>query len=585
MDRLLYIALAVLVTLNAHAQGRVTATTSTTRAAVNEVFYIIIDANGSDIDEPDMSPVTAAGLKLDTPSVSSQTSIQIMNGQTTAMQSRRWRYPASALQEGTVTIPRISVHMDGQEYFTQPITMEITHALDLGAQAPGSTREITADDLAFVRMNTDKTTLYQGEAVTLNMQIFWLDENVAVEGTPTIPETEGFYPGPEWRNTRTESVNGRLYQVTEFVRILYPALSGDLKVGEWTWQGAVRWYDQRGRMKRMGRVFTAESIPVTVLPLPEQPQGFSGAVGKFQVNAKLAETQLLQGTPVRFTITLSGQGNPNTLGAPVLPELPWAHVSEPETNVQQQENSPEMTKEFSYLITPLETGEAVIPSINYVYFSPATKKYETEKTQEFPVTVSTAKDSGALVAVGGSAAEQRNRIEVFDNGILPIIADPGILTHVSRNTGARPSMTACLSPVLPLLIFVILFLLLRWHGRLAGDQDYARRFFAKRRFEKTFSSARDAQDPVEGLGLALKRYIADMFNINEAGLTSSDVEKVLEEHGIDSEITAIAARVLRACERAQYAGRTSAAEEINALYAAARDTVERLQATLRETRP
>lgn len=585
MRILCYIGLVGLFAVQAHAQGRVTATTSTLRAAANEVFYIIIEASGGDIQDPDMEPVTAAGIHLDTPSVRSQTSIQMINGQTSTTQSRNWRYPASASREGSVTIPRISVIIDGQEYFTQPIALEITRALDLGAQAPGNTREVTTDDLAFVRMNTDKATLYQGEALTLTMQIYWMDGNVAVEGAPPFPETEGFYPGPEWRNNRTEYVDDRLYQVTEFIRILYPALSGDLTIGEWTWQGAVRWYDQRGRMKRTGRAFRAESIPVTVLPLPEQPANFSGAVGNFQIKAALAGTQLIQGTPVRLTVTLSGQGNPNTLGAPVLPELPWAHVSEPETTVQQHENSPEVVKEFGYLITPLETGENRIPPLNYVYFSPLTKQYETAQTQEFAVSVGGAEGAGSLVAVGGSATDQRNRIEVFDDGILPIITDPGILTHVSRDPGARPSPAAYVSPILPLAVFVCLTLLLRWRGRLASDRGYARRFFAAKRFEKTISDTQGTPDPVETLGRALRQYIADIFNINDAGLTSSDVETVLNKHGIDSDTTALAVRVLRACERAKYAGRASAAEEVHALHAATCNTVERLQATLREKRP
>ena len=583
------IIVVCLAALGAQGQGQspVTATVSTTRAAANEIFHFTISASGSDVKDPDISALSEAGLQLGSPSVQSSTSIQSVNGRTTVMQSRTWRYPASASSEGTIIIPRIAVTIDGQEYFTQPITLEITRSVEIGTETPDGNREITVEDLAFVRAVADKTTLYQGDALTLRLRLYVLEGNyVSVDGPRSLPmpDTEGFYPGPQWQSSITEQYYGRAYRVTEFNRVLYPAMPGELFIGSWNWQGAVRWHDARRRMQTAARMFTTNEIPITVLPLPEKPEGFGGAVGKFRVQAQLAQQSLTQGTPVRFTITISGEGNPNTISAPMLPEMSWAHVSGPETDTQQQENSPVVTKTFSYLLTPLETGEHAVPPATFIYFAPAINNYKTEQTREYPVTISPAKDGGVLIAAGGSAVEQRNRIEVFEDGILPIITDVNALSAATRPPGGRLSRIALLSPALPWLIFAVLYVFLAWRGRLASDRGYARRFYAKRRFLKRLNAAHTTADPAEMIYQALKGFVADMFDITEAGLTAAEVQTTLQERNVNGETIDMVVRVLSACERTRYTGRNSVQDEVDALYAAAGNAVEQLQADLQEKR-
>ncbi len=580
-----YILIIWLAAGTAHGREPVTASVSATRAGVNEIFHITISANGSDIKEPDLGPVMAAGVQLGSPSVQSSTSIQYVNGKSSMMQSRAWRYPASAAQEGRITIPRISVTVDGQEYFTQPMTVEISRTMDNSPTGQEKSGKRSIEDVAFVRAVTDKTTLYQGEALMLRLQLYQLNDpyvNVSGPRSLPMPEAEGFYPGPDWQEKRTENVNSQEYQVTEFIRVLYPAMPGELKIGPWTWQGEILFHDAWRRVQSTARMFTTPEIPITVTPLPEQPEGFGGAVGKFRFTAQLAQNTLTQGTPVRLTYTVSGEGNPNTISAPRLPELTWAHVSGPETETQQQENSPEVSKTFSYLLTPLETGGHTIPPVAFVFFAPIIKNYKTEQTPELEVTVNAADGAGTLVAVGGSADAQRSHIEVFEGKILPIVTEAEALFSNARQRSARLSTIALVSPVLPLLLFLILSVLLSWRGRLSSDQDYARRFFAKGKCLKALKEAQTSEEPAEKLDTLLKVFIADMLNVNEAGLTSSDVETLLRERGIAEDSIGMTVRVLRACERARYAGRGSGPGEADALCAATASAVEQLHAALQE---
>jgi len=274
MRHLLYIQILLLAATGAFAQNPVTANISSQQVGVNEVFNITISANGSDVKEPDMQAVTDAGFLLGNPRQQSSTSIRSINGQTTVVQSRTWTFSASIGKEGAFTIPRISVIVDGKEYLTQPMTVKVTNKVSLGSRPPDAATQLTLDDLAFVRAITDKTVVYQGEPILLRLRIYAVDQYyVSVEAPRTLPmpETEGFYSSRQWQNNLTEQYQGRTYRITEISQALYPAMPGDLTIGAWQWQGAVRWYDDRRMPQSKVRMFNTNPIKIPVQPLPPQP--------------------------------------------------------------------------------------------------------------------------------------------------------------------------------------------------------------------------------------------------------------------------------------------------------------------------
>ncbi len=586
MRHLLFITVVMASAAAAWGQEPVSVDVSSRRVSTNEIFHISVSANGSDIGEPDMQGVIEAGITLDTPSHQSSTSITSSRGATSVVQSRTWRYPASIAREGLVTIPRIPITVDGREYFTQPIDIQVTRSLDMGSRSSEDDTEVTIEDLAFVRAVTDKDTVYQGEVVVLRLRVYVLDLYYVNLETPRglpMPDTEGFYTGQQWQQTLREEYAGRPYRVTELCQVLYPVASGALSIGAWEWRGGVRWFDSRRRPQTAARMFRTEAVPVTVLPLPTpRPADFSGAVGRFHVDAHLAREQVTQGTPVRFTVTVSGEGNPTTISAPPLPDMPWAHVSGPEVETRQQDDSVEMTKQFSYLLTPLAPGVQTVPPVVFTFFAPASGEYESAQSAALSVDVQAAAGGETLVAVGGSAEEQRRRIDVYDDGLLPIVTDPQAVAASARRRNTRLGLAAFMSPLAPLLALVACYIALQHRRRLSSDRGYARRYYAKTTCLKQLTEAAEASDPTETLYRALTGFVGDMLNVNGAGLTSSEVESLLRERGAPEETLLIMTRVLKACERARYAGRTPSGEELTTLCATATDVVEALHEKLRE---
>jgi hypothetical protein len=359
-------------------------------------------------------------------------------------------------------------------------------------------------------------------------------------------------------------------------------MPGELTITPWQWQGAVRWYDDRRRPQTAARLFTTDPITITALPLPSQPPNFSGAVGKFNMNTHISEDNLVQGKPVRLIVTISGEGNPNTIGTPVVPEMPWAHVSDAEVEIRQQENTSNITKLFAYLVTPLEAGDHVIPPIEFTFFAPILKNYKTERSNEIKVTVAPSTDSNNFVAIGGSAEEERRRIEVFDGDMLPIITDPQAIAASPPKHNGRLGLAALAGPMLFAFVLIIVHVFLLQRRRLTYDRGYARRYYARTVCLKTLSEAAAAKDPIETLYRAITTFIGDMLNINGAGLTPDEAASLLQEKNVDPEIVTLASRTMKACERARYAGHASTQDEIEALCSAATDLVEKLHESLKE---
>jgi hypothetical protein len=583
--RSLTYAAVLLATGLAFAQPTpVSSSLSTDRVGVGEKFYITVNAQGSDVSQPDMvSGLKDTGIQVGQPSVEARTEIANVNGRISTVASKSWRYPARATKEGTISIPRIPIAVDGLALFTLPMQIRVTPSTVSGAQgnAPnGNGTELTLEQLAFLESSVDKPSPYQGEAVTLSLRIYAAsDYTVQIVGPRTmpIPDRQGFYSGPQQQTNRMETRNAINYRVMEITIVMYPTVSGPLTIQQWGWSGEVNWRDRQFMQPHaVARDFLAPAIPINVQPLPDRPADFSGAVGKYSVRGALTTDKLVQGVPVAWTVTVSGQGNPDAIGAPNIPAMAWAHISGPEIEVQQQQNSLEATKTFRYTLTPLERGEQVLPAIKFVYFAPIIKNYKTEATPEVKLSIAASPDAAALVTAGGSRDDARSSVEVLNEGLLPIMDRPAVPFSPSSATMSLAWTETLAGLVVPPVLYGAFLLYLRHRRRLTGDVRYARRHFALSRFRENMRKV-SGNDPGEALYRALAGYLSDMYNTVEAGLTSQETQEMLVQKGVSLEVVNAVVSVLRACERARYSGEELGPEELESLVASAELAVKQIQ--------
>ena len=159
----------------------------------------------------------------------------------------------------------------------------------------GRGKAATWEDAVFIESRTDKSQVYEGDQVLLILEIGVLSiDNLDVRSYRNLqfPKLGGVLRDATRAGRCSQKArNGYNYEVTEYRVALYPTQSGDLKIGAWHWEG-VGTLGIRGQHEFS---LNTAPIPIKVLPLPDRPANFSGAVGSFQVQANVSRTDTVQG--------------------------------------------------------------------------------------------------------------------------------------------------------------------------------------------------------------------------------------------------------------------------------------------------
>jgi len=583
---------ALFASTQATGQPIVSAQADRTEVTVNEPFWLTIVAQGSRVAEPVLPE--AEGIRIDSGRVSrrSSTSLQTVNKQTVQVNQRQWRYRVLAMRPGRLRIPRIAIHIDGQEYLTDEIVLTATEARAVRpdpprkpAAAPASRRTDDSlpklDDGVIIESTVDKRRVYQGEAVELQLRVLVLNAaglgaNYNGRSIP-LPSTEGFYVGPILQDTDVEARNGWEYRVQRARQLLFPTGTGTFVIGPWSWQGDI-WGSTRQGLQHRYLSLRTDPIEIEVKPLPERPANFTGAVGRFRVKASVLRAEIVQGTPTELVIRIQGQGNPDAIGAPELPPIPWAQLSEPRIDKSAGDDSDwtQVAKAFVYTLIPLEAGNLLVPPIEFCYFAPVIGGYRTDTTDPIEVHVTPSGEGDRLVIVGGIHDPRDRVIEVVGDDLLPIATEIG---RLARRRSQAPAVALALLG--PPGLYAGSVVVMRRRRRLRGDLGYARAYTARARMRKRLKGALRAASPAEAIFHVMAGYIADLWNLNEAGLTSLDIRELLEREGVTQDVVDNYVKVMHVCERERYAAANLRVEEFQALAQGAKAALERLSSFLR----
>lgn len=569
----------------APAEARVWADTDTVE--VGKPFWLHMEATGKKVKLP--GQFTVDGLTIDFKNAQRRRSSSSSSG------VRRWteRHDlyCTPRRTGALRIPSLEIVVDGRTVMTEPLVLKAVAELPPArpvAQNVEERQELYKDDLLFIRMETDKTEVYQGEPILLTKQLWRIvygriNSGAARGGVIIPPSTEGFYVSfldPVTRDAKKDPWN---YEVTEERMVLYPTAIGSLKVGQWHWEG-IAIVNQRSILSnnRLHYKLNVGPININVRPLPERPEGFSGAVGRFSVNASLSSDTIAQGVPVALVLTVTGQGNPDGIGAPVLPDFDWAHVGEPErstnTYVSPDQLMPTVERTFRYALTPLVGGNVEIPEIHYVFFDPEDEAYKTESVGPFKLAVRASSNPRAarLMLADDIDLDERS-VDILDEDIRSIITVAAPLNLRQSSPAALPFALA-----FPVVAYIALAAYMGRRRRFERDTAFARAYRAKAKARKRLQQVMESAEPADELYRALLGFIADTFNAQEAGMTSDDVRSLAAERGIPRAIGDQAVKILRACERARYASQDFSADEIQALVEGAEASLADFEEAARE---
>jgi hypothetical protein len=453
---------------------QVTGSVDRNQVGVGDVinFTVSVSSKSSiQVDEPRLAGLE--GFELINTSSGVETRSAFENGRFVTEQSRNFTYLLAVAKKGTLTIPPITVHVDGKGYNTQPIQIAVSGERKVPPQAqrqapdpfqqlddmeelfnqmlqrrfrgapPGAGQgqqqpPVNPDDAFFIHAVADKTKVYVGEQVVANFYLYTRGQIRDID-TLKYPDLKGFWKEDLEMATRLnfEQVveNGVAYQRALLVSYaLFPIKAGKATVDSYRAKCTVLTPSNFG----FGRpyVFTKASKPIELevmeIPAAGRPSEFTGAVGRFRLNASFEPLTGATGQPVTLRVRIEGIGNAKLIELPKLNFPPSFELYDQKNQAKYLKDGSSF-KEFEVLFLPREPGVFDIPPIGISTFDPESKKFAHVESQAMRLTVTGPGGTGAAVppqAAGGQtpAADQGPQLPALamdlGGGVLATTAAP-----------------------------------------------------------------------------------------------------------------------------------------------------------------
>jgi len=519
---------------HAYAQNDVSFTASVDQTTISSddslTLQLKLTGSFSGAGQPQLPQID--GFSVIGSSQSSQFSI--VNGQMSSKVT--FTYQLRPTRTGEITIPAISIKLNGQTYQTDPISIEVAQGSVPKPQQPATQtpsdpvkpNELNGQDL-YVEAEVDNANPVIGEQIIYSFRFFQAINLFRQPGI-TLPDFTGFMRydlSPD--NQYYQQVAGRQYLVTEVRRALFPTAQGFVTIEPATLLVPGDFFSRDVELQ-------TNAINVNVQPLPDgAPGGYSGAVGQYEITAEVDPSSTRINEPVTLTVRLKGTGNVGMLPDPTekLEEtLEGWRIFDPQVtaNTGQVGDMINGEKVFEFPLVPKQQGDLVIPSFGLSYYDPVENEYTSIATS--PMTVSVAEGDSQISGTNG-------------NGKQEVVSLGGDIRHIKpAPTALVTEHTSILSHPLYWILWIIGLLAVtsiwfydRRRRRLAGDVGYARSQKARktthRRLVEAGKLAQSDPDAAYGeVSNALTSYLGDKFNLPAAGLTRDQIRKMLTDKSV-----------------------------------------------------
>jgi hypothetical protein len=236
-----------------------------------------------------------------------------------------------------------------------------------------------------------------------------------------------------------------------------------------------------GSLARRAVELMTSPLEVRVEPLPVdgRPVGFTGAVGNFKLSMKADREKAGTGEPVMVTLTVTGDGNYDTVRVPDIGKASGISTYSPSV-VKEADKA---VSEQMIKINSLNVKE--IPAVDFTFFDPGEERYVTVTAGPLPITVEGV-EIAPSDAVKSAPAEKK---AVKEEEIQPLKAAPG--SSARPSTGPFGGPVAIAIQAIPL---IVLFAGSLCYGRiryLESDPQYAAFLAASARAVADLRRARD----------------------------------------------------------------------------------------------
>jgi hypothetical protein len=617
MQRFLIALMAVCTCTAAMAADPPTVKVAVDRAKIYEgdsIRYVVTVDHTRNPQSPDLKALDADfDVTLLGDQGMNSSFVSIVNGKMTKEEhfGRQYNYRLTPRRTGTITIPAPTVVADGQTVQGNAVTIVV--------QPPDE------QDFVFMSMRADRASAYptQPFSVTLTVDVkaipspYQSKNPLTVQPNPPrlqIPWAiddglpKGVKPQTEWRDwiRSLEDAQGHGFNINGLARDSVFSLLNEQQVTFLPAAEKVQRPDKSGKMTdywryEFRRTFSATTIGnitfrpaslkgdfatevvderirgesiyavakplvVEVLDVPKsgQPDCYSGAIGVFQLSAKLAPTRARTGDPMTLTLALEGEGTLDNATPPDLKQIPA--IAKHFKIYDATQHTKGSQRQYIYSVRPLDAEVHEFPTVPVAYFDVDAKKYVTIQSKPIPIEVTKAVPLGDrdIVASSRGGDSRGQGVETRREGIFANVTDPSQLGDQSLHPGQWLIGGGGLFGA-----YLATFLLVgRWR-RVHGDPIALRRrsalSVAKRRLcdASRELAAGNTNQGAEHTMDALLGLIADTLGLSAAGLTPPEACRKLDSLGIDPASVARLRSFLEICEGVRY-GAGAGSHELSA---------------------
>jgi hypothetical protein len=536
----------------------------------------VLNQEGRDLRLPDLSDFDI----LFGPSTSTSFSQRTINGKTTSERSVTYTYILVAKTTGTFTIGPASISVDGANYQSNSLKVEVLPPDEKSSQSSrgggsSSGSATVSDNDAFIRAIVSKNNPYEQEGFTVTFRLY-TTLNIVNFGRIQFPEFEGFMVEeidvPVNQQLQMERYNGRNYYTADLRKtLLFPQKSGQITIPSGrlemvfsvpSGRSVTTFFGSQELMVDVNKTLVTNPVAINVKPLPaNRPASFANAVGTFTMKPNINTTQLRANEAISLRLEISGTGNMKLISNPVVEFPSNFEVYDPTVTNALNVTSNGLTgiRTIEYMAIPRYEGNYTIPPVEFSYFDINTNSYKTLTTEEYSLQI--AKGDPGSITSSNFVNQQDVRVEQ-DIRFLKT-GEPNYLSISNFFVG---SLNYWLWYIIPFVLLVVLFIINRKQARENANVALMRNRKANKiaikrlKLAEKYLKEQKKENFYDEVLRAIWGYFSDKLSIPVANLSKNNIENELSKNGISGELISRFMQILDTCEFARYAPAESDAE-------------------------
>ncbi len=529
------------------------------------------------------------------PSVSSSSSMSIINGKMSSNSSYTYTYVFVANKEGTYTIPSITFSSGKDQTQSNSLTIRVVSSSvssngnnsNASSIAPQQSRTQNNTNASFnkndyfIRASVDNANPYVGQQVIIRYKMYISEQAYRYQASLTSMPSAGncwtYELGDKNAEPKryTETIDGKRYNVSDIRTIaVYPQKSGQVKISPLEADLVVQILVQQQQPSTGDPFFDAffggstthaqnmdlhiasntVNLKVRELPQSGKPDNFSGLVGNFSIASELTRDKVSADDATNLKITISGNGNLQYINAPDLHFPADIDVHEPKIidNIKTTIGGVSGSRTFEYILIARNPGTYELPAAEFSYYDKTKEKYQTIEGKTFTLQVD--KSKGGTQTIFTSA--NKKDIKMLGNDIRHIRTD---VIPTKKSTSFFGTWQYILLLLLPFVLLLIFYAIVRKKRAdqqnivLLKDKKAAKT--AKKRLQKAavLLKANKQQEFYEEISQVLWGYVSDKFHIPLGQLSIDTAEEKLAQHHMNAQSIQVFMDTLRTCEYVRFA--------------------------------